>query len=247
MNQLVRAEARKSFTTRGAMAIAAAAVAYPALGLLAVATAPEGQQPVLGPDTIPGILRGAGQVAGVALLLLGVLAVAGEFRHGTIVPSLLATPRRTRLLAAKLGWHVVLAAGVGGGAAAVSIGLGALHLAGHDAPVDLVRREVVFAVVGLGVFVGFHAVVGVAVGAVVRNQAAGVAGVLGWLLAVENAVPILLHRLSVRDWLPGGAAERLLRLDEAGWTALVVPAVLAVAFVTAAVVVTERSDVHANG
>lgn len=247
MNQLVRAEARKFFTTRAAVLLAATAVAYPSLGVLAAVTAPEGQAPVIGPGTIPAILRGTGEVAGLVVLLLGILAVAGEFRHGTIVSSLLAVPQRARLLVAKLSWQVVLAALVGGGGALVSIVLGGLYVSANDVPVDLVRREVVLTVVGVVGFALFYGVFGVAVGAVVRNQTAAVAGVLGWLLAGENAVPILLHRLWLKDWLPGGAAARLLRLDEVGWTALVLPVVLAVALVALAVVVTERSDVPANG
>ena len=35
-------------------------------------------------------------------LLLGILAVTSEFRHGTITPSLLVVPNRTTLMLAKL-------------------------------------------------------------------------------------------------------------------------------------------------
>ena len=48
------------------------------------------------------ILADAGESLGaVFAALAGALAITGEFRHGTIRPTLLAAPRRTTLIAAK--------------------------------------------------------------------------------------------------------------------------------------------------
>ena len=101
MNALLRAEAGKILSTRSTIVVAGFVIVYPALSLLpAVFTA---EQPAVDPGTLLQVLRGSTDVLALAMLLLGILAVAGEHRHGTIVPSLLASPRRGRFLAAKLG------------------------------------------------------------------------------------------------------------------------------------------------
>jgi hypothetical protein len=55
-----------------------------------------------------------------------------------------------------------------------------------------------------------YGVIGVALGALVRNQIAGVVGVLVWMLAVEQIViPVLPV---VGRWMPWGASSSLLQL-----------------------------------
>jgi ABC-2 type transport system permease protein len=68
------------------------------------------------------------------------------------------------------------------------------------------------ALVLLGVLVGapLYGVLGVGVGALVRNQVAAIVGALAWILVVENLVIALLP--DVGRWLPGGAAAALAQL-----------------------------------
>src|SRR5205814_896379 len=44
----------------------------------------------------------------VLFVALGAVGAATEFRHGTAIPSLLATPRRSRLLGAKIATYLAL-------------------------------------------------------------------------------------------------------------------------------------------
>jgi ABC-2 type transport system permease protein len=101
MTALLRAEARKTLTTRSLVLLAGAAVIYPALALLPAVTAAE--PPAVDDGTIVEVLRGGADVLVVAALLLGILAAAGEYRHGTVVPTLLVAPRRQSFVAVKLG------------------------------------------------------------------------------------------------------------------------------------------------
>ena len=48
----------------------------------------------------PSLLRGPARLAGAAVLLIGLLASAGEFGHGTVLTTRLAEPRSTRVLLA---------------------------------------------------------------------------------------------------------------------------------------------------
>ncbi|MGH3995659.1 MAG: hypothetical protein ACRDSN_24720, partial [Pseudonocardiaceae bacterium] len=70
--------------------------------------------------------------------LLGAMSVTGEVRHGTIRPTFLVTPRRARVVAAKVGASVLIGAGFGLAASALAAGAGSVALAmrGIDLQLD---------------------------------------------------------------------------------------------------------------
>ncbi len=241
---LMRAEARKMWTTRSYVAIAAATVAYPALTVLAVALAPDA--PTVGRDTILQIVRGAAELATVSALTIGILAMAGEYRHGTIVPTLLVAPRRQRLVGAKLVTLAVAGAGLSLAASATGLVVGGAYLGGRGVGVNVLSGDVVVTVAGAVLVASLYAAVGVGVGAVVKNQTAAVAGALAWVLTVERVLPVVLHEPRLRNWLPGGAADRLLHLADTGaaWGALGMLVGVVAALALAAVAATRTADVH---
>jgi ABC-2 type transport system permease protein len=248
VNPLLRAEVRKTLTTRSVLVLAAAVAMYPLLSLLPAVTAAE--PPAVDAGTLLQILRGGADVLAVAVLLLGVVAAAGEYRHGTIVPYLLVAPRRVPFLASKLSSQAAVGATLALAVSAVGTVAGAWYLASRDVPVDVLSADVlatVFAVAAVGTL---YAAMGAAVGALVRNQTAAVAGVLMWVFAVENVVPLLLHDPGLKRWLPGGATDRLLHLADpvAGsgnpWLALAALAGLTAVLAAAAALVTRSADIH---
>lgn len=124
-------------------------------------------------------------------LVLGILAVTTEFRHGTITPTLIAAPGRGRLLAAKL-----VANGLAGlvlGAVAIgicaAIVLGGLSL--RDIPTGLESGDVTNLVVGQVIAAGLWAALGVGLGALVGNQVGAIVGALAWTLVVENLLTLI--------------------------------------------------------
>jgi ABC-2 type transport system permease protein len=112
MTRLIRAEALRLATTRTYWLLAAGAIALIAGGVAATAAA----------TSFTGGISPARQVLAIAglaqtvALIAGTLSVTGEFRHQTITPAVLITPRRTPLLAAKL--ITLAAAGLAYGLAA---------------------------------------------------------------------------------------------------------------------------------
>jgi ABC-2 type transport system permease protein len=137
-------------------------------------------------DTGPGEdLVGAAFFGLVFALVLGLLAVTTEFRHGTIAPTLLAVPGRTRLIAAKVAAHLL--AGFVLGLAAVLLNLvvveAILGLRGIESGTSL--GEAVHWSVGLASAAALLAGVGVGVGAVIRNQVGALVGGFAWLFVVE--------------------------------------------------------------
>lgn len=112
-------------------------------------------------------------------LALGVILITQEFRHQTISATLLATPRRGRLLTAKVIALVVIAAiyGVVHDVAAGGFGVLVLRLKGEPTFLDNPDVWQTFAV-SLLVFV-LWALLGFGVGLLIRNQLAAVFLALG--------------------------------------------------------------------
>jgi ABC-2 type transport system permease protein len=248
MNSLLRGEARKLLSTRSLLVLAGVTVIYPALALLPAVTAPEAPQVDAG--SILQLLRGGADVLTLAALLIGVLAVTGEYRHGTIVPNLLVAPWRERWVSAKVGFQAAFAALLGLAVSTVGLLAGGLYLSGRGVAVDVLSRQVLLTVAAVTLVATLYASAGAAVGALVKNQTAAVAGVLIWVFAVENAIPLVLRTPGLKRWLPGGAADRLLHAADpvAGmanpWLALALLAGLAAVLAGAAVVATKAADVH---
>jgi ABC-type transport system involved in multi-copper enzyme maturation permease subunit len=121
--------------------------------------------------------------------LLGAMSITGEFRSGTIRPTLLVTPRRTRVIAAKV--LASLAAGVGIGllAEVLAAGAEAVGLAARGVHVQLAVGDYAQVLAGGALGAALFAAIGVGIGAMVRNQVAALVGLCVWLLFVE---PLLL-------------------------------------------------------
>jgi hypothetical protein len=126
-------------------------------------------------------LLASGQIAGLVLLILGAVNMGGEARHGTQVATFLATPVRWRVVVAKSVAHFV--AGLVAGGLNVLIGLFCIAVLA-DAPWPSAGDIGLLTFGTLGV-TALLASLGVAMGAMLRNQAAAVAGTLIFLLILE--------------------------------------------------------------
>lgn len=209
MTETMRSELLKLRTVRATWIIVAAAALYPLLGVLAAATAPEGQGAIPEATAVFDAIKGAGQLAAVAALLVGIMAAAGEYRHGTIVPSVLGTPRRSRFLISKIVVLAVLGVILGAAAAATATLSGVVYLAVEGTSVTVSIGELILSGLGVAVAVALYAATGVAVGSLIRNQTVAVAAALVWVTVVENILPVVLRQPDLPRWLPGRAAERL--------------------------------------
>ncbi len=248
MNALLRAEARKILTTRSTVLVSGFVLLYPVLALLPALFAP--RQPAVDESSILDVVRGGAGVLTLAVLVLGILAVAGEHRHGTIVPTLLVSPRRGRFVAAKLGSQAALGAILALAVSAIGLITGTVYLGSRDVSVDLLSADVLLTVSAVALVVTLYAVSGAAVGALVKNQTAAVAGALVWVLTVENAVPLVLRDPELKRWMPGGLGDRLLHAADpvagAGnaWLALAMLTGVAALLAGAAFVRTKTADLH---
>lgn len=139
--------------------------------------------------------------------LLGALAITAEFRFGTVRPTLLVTPRRHRVLAAKA--VVGLAAGAATGllAAVGALATGAAGLALRGVPVEVSAADAVRLLASVTAAGALWAVIGLGVGTVTRSQVATVVALFTWLLFIENVVAGGLP--GVHRFVPGALALAL--------------------------------------
>jgi ABC-2 type transport system permease protein len=237
---LIRAELIKLRTTRTAIGFLLAALAIMLLSLLVQTLAND-------PHTVNekrDALAGASVVGGL-LIVFGVVGAAGEHRHGTITPTLLAAPDRVRALLAKLAAYLIAGAGLGIVLQGMAFAVGLPLLADSAGP-DLEGHDYLNLGLGGVLSAAAAAAVGVAVGALVRNQVAAVIGTLAYLLVIEPLIPVASEELL--RWTLGGSLSALAGStygDSPPWgeAGLVVLA-WTVALSLAAILVDRRRDVN---
>jgi ABC-type transport system involved in multi-copper enzyme maturation permease subunit len=124
---------------------------------------------------------------GLFILLLGVMGMAGEWRHRTITSTVLAAPRRLRLLSAKTISYAVAGIAISLIVTVAIMAIGTLILSARDLPTaglgdlaDVLWRNLVVAAY-LGAF-------GVCIGGLIRNQIVAIVGLLLLMFAIEPAV-----------------------------------------------------------
>jgi len=100
--RLTRAELRKLATTPAYAIALAVGIALNVTAVVVDATvAGKNGTPPLGSTASTEQMLKLGVVSCVAMLVLGIVAAGGEYRHRTIVPATLVTPRRGAQVAAK--------------------------------------------------------------------------------------------------------------------------------------------------
>ena len=142
-------------------------------------------------DTPMRDLLGIAGLAQVFALVLGIVALTAEFRHGTITPSLLIVPDRVRLTLAKLGASLATGLALGLAATGLTAAIGAAILNARGIDTGLTGSQLTKMIVGGTVATGLYAALGVGVGAIVRNQVGAVVGTLVYLFVLENLLQII--------------------------------------------------------
>lgn len=205
--RLTRAELRKLATTPAFLVTLVITVALDVIAVVvdAAVAGKNGAAP-LGTDASTNQMLKLGAVCCVAMLVLGIVAAGGEYRHRTIIPAMLITPRRGAMVAAK-----TLATAIAGVVlAGLTFGLGlatvVIELSAHgfDRLPSGTGRLFADSVIAATLF----GLIGVALGYITRSTIAAVVGAIGWVLFVELAI---LHTIvpQLAKWLIVGAATAL--------------------------------------
>jgi ABC-2 type transport system permease protein len=219
MTRLVRAEWTKLFTTKVWLGLLLGACVM-AAGFAVLLTSFAGQTqngapglPPVGDPVFEQLAFAVAADTAVLFLILGIIGMTQEYRHRTATPTFLNSPRRGRVVVAKLVAYalaavpfalvvmavtalvVSIAAGVRG--AAPSFGGENLEVLGRS-----------------GLVLVIYAVIGVGIGALLRNQVGAIVGSLVYLFVVEAIVGSIGAIQDAYKWMPGGAVDALTTMSE---------------------------------
>lgn len=199
---LLASEARKAASTPVTYGFLAAILAFTALN-----TSLSLSDPTAALDTAAGVRHvfSAGRdflFLFIALGAVGAVGAAGEFRHGTAVPTFLATPARWRVLVAKLAAHLGLGAIVAAACVAVEMAIALPWIDAQATGVTPWSAPVLEPAIGSILSGAAYCSLGVAVGMLVRNQIVALAVTLGWFAVAEAALATFTPDLS--RFLPAG-------------------------------------------
>jgi ABC-2 type transport system permease protein len=147
----------------------------------------------------------------VAIGVLGVLMISGEYSTGMIRSSLTAVPRRLPVLWGKLAVFAGVIFSVSLVASLISFFLGQALLNGHHLGVSVGAPGAVRSIIGAALYVTVSGMIGVALGALFRNTAAGIATFAGVFFVIPPLTGLLPASISdhLSQYLPSYAGDAL--------------------------------------
>lgn len=195
----ITAEIRKLRTVRTTWVLTLMGWALVGLGSSVTLFSKEFGGPFTGTDgEIASVIHQIGSTS-IIVLIVAILAVTTEFRHGTIGRTLQLTPSRTRVLSAKMITAWLYAVGFFATSLLIAGTLMLIAQAVNDAPFDTGSKTLV-ALWQSPVALGLTASLGVAVGALLRSQVVTISATFIWLFIAENLVAGLAP--SAGRWMP---------------------------------------------
>lgn len=244
MSTLIRIEWWKVRTTRAPWFLLLAAIALVIAGVSGISNM---GVDLASPDTVSKAAAHVGLVSLLALVL-GILIVGSEYRHKTISDTYLSTPRRTRVVAAKVVVATAMGFAYGIVSALTAVVMIVFWWRVKAVPLDLTSGALWDTLLGGVVWNAAFAALGVALGALLRNVTAAIAAALAWIAVVEGVVGQLIGDLA--KWLPFASGSALGKGPTLGsyapilqWQGAVALVAYAAVFFAVAVSTTVRGDV----
>jgi ABC-2 type transport system permease protein len=215
MTRLVRAEWTKLFTTRVWIGLLLGGCAM-AGGFAALFTGFAGQGGGQNGQSLPGVGTSAYEQAAFAvsanptvlMLILGIIGMTQEYRHRTATPTFLVSPHRGRVVAAKVAAYALAAVPLGLLIVATDVLVVEVY-AGARGSAPALSGDNLRVLGGAWAALVIYAVIGVGVGALLRNQVGAIVGSLVYLFVVEMVIRAIPAIAGAYKWLPGGALEAM--------------------------------------
>jgi ABC-2 type transport system permease protein len=189
-------------------------------------------------------------LAQLAIAVLGVLVITGEYSTGMIRSSIMAVPRRLPVLWAKLATYSAVTFVLMLVSTLVSFFVVQAIVRQRHLDKTLGSPHALRAVVGCALFLTVLGCLGLGLGALIRNTAGGIAAFVGLLFVLPGVVAVLPASIgdSINPYLPlnAGTAVATVRFDDshhlAPWTGFGVFCGYAAIVIVAAAVSLRRRD-----
>lgn len=194
-------------------------------------------------------------VAQLAIGVLGVLMISGEYSTGMIRATFIAVPKRLPVLWAKLGVYGVVTLVASVPATLIAFFSAQSILAGHtlfgrDISLSITDPGVARVVVGGALYLTLAGLFGLGLGAIIRNTAGGI----GAFVAILFVIPPILTLLpsswndAVSPYLPSNAGQAIMQFGAPDhtlgpWTGLALFAGYTVATIALAAILLRGRDV----
>jgi len=194
-------------------------------------------------------------VAQLAIGVLGVLMITGEYSTGTIRATFLAVPKRLPVLWAKVGVYGMLTLIFSVPATLIAFFSAQSILAGHtlfgrDISLSISDPGVARVVVGGALYLTLAGLFGLGIGAIVRNTAGGIATFAGIFFVIPPVLMLLPSSWddAISPYLPSNAGQAVMQFGAPDhtlgpWTGLALFAAYTAGTIAAAAVLLRRRDV----
>jgi hypothetical protein len=155
-------------------------------------------------------------IAELAIGVLGVLVISGEYSTGMIRSSLLAVPRRLPVLFGKMGVYAGVTLVLMLPCSLVAFFVSQSILSQHHVDTTLGAPNVLRAVIGSALFLAVTGLLGLALGALLRNTAGGIATFAGIMFVLPGISAILPASWSnaIDPYLPLNAGTDIINVHQ---------------------------------
>jgi ABC-2 type transport system permease protein len=186
----------------------------------------------------------------LAIGVLGVLLIAGEYTTGMIRSTMTAVPKRLPVLWGKTGVYALVALVITVPAALIAFFAGQAILSGQHIQIAFSHAGVPGAVLGAAGYLTLVGLFAMGLGAMMRNTAAGIATFAGIMYVIPPLISIFPSSIanSIDPYLPSNAGQAMMQIGHHAHTlspgaGLAVFVAYVAAVIAAAAVLLVRRDV----
>lgn len=152
----------------------------------------------------------------LALGVLGVLFIAGEYTTGSIRSTLTAVPKRLPVLSSKVAVYGVVAFVVGTIGAFVGFMVTNTIVSGTAAQLSLSDSGVLRSILGAGLYLGLVGVIAASLGGILRSIAGGISAFIAMIMLIPGLLSLLptSWQSHVGPYLPSNAGDAIYTLHQ---------------------------------